>query len=905
MREYSFSARVKWLFVSLFMSMALVLPNAGQSFAATPGDIGPVLVLPFQISADDETAEQLYDELPSLVSQRLSAKGLKVLSRSEAEEVVIRAGVKTLDLRTARLLARDAGAVAAVYGTYNKLGNAFSIDARLVPADPEEPSRPIFVEQSASVNLLLAVEELSSRVANELLKATTINRVEVRGARVLDPDVILLRINTKQGDFVDVQALDRELRRIWDLGFFSDIVMELDETPEGLVLIYNITEKPRVERVNIQGADEIDREDIIAAMTTRPGSILNDKVLASDLQKIQELYRQKGYYLASISHNMEMKDNGTEAVLNLDIHEGNKLYIKEVRIEGAEQIRPGKIEDQLALTARHMFSWLTGSGVLREELVERDVSAIRTYYLNNGYMDVAVGDPRIDYEEDGIIITHRINEGPRYKVGKVRLSGELLDSDDEMLKIIKMDNMSNDREFFQLSALQDDIKFLTDYYAEYGYAYADINAQPEKDESAEEATMDINYIISKQNKVYVRNVILEGNMHTRDNVVLREMYIVDGDRFDGKKLAMSMRRLNNTGYFDMAESELVPTDNPEEVDLKIKLQERSTGAIMGGVGYNTYSSFGVSASIQENNLWGKGYSLALQGMLSGRRTAYDITFTNPRVWDTPFSTSVSLYNWRDEYWDYTRRTLGGQLQVGYPIGNYTRAYLGYRLDFYKLYDFDSGVSPLLTQYEGDRIGSMASLQLVRDTTDRMKPRDGTITRLIAQYSGGVIGGDDDFVKLIGEFQWYQGVTENTVFHFRIRGATLLENGNDDIPVYERFWMGGIDTVRGYRSKDIVPRDSTYGDRLGGNNMAFVNLEYIWNFSQDMGLNLVPFFDAGVNINTDDDYNFSDEIKKSVGLELRWRSPMGDLRFSYGYPLDDGYDGKKLKGRFEFSMGQFF
>jgi outer membrane protein insertion porin family len=383
------------------------------------------------------------------------------------------------------------------------------------------------------------------------------------------------------------------------------------------------------------------------------------------------------------------------------------------------------------------------------------------------------------------------------------------------------------------------------------------------------------------------------------------MRLADGDPFNGARLSRSMQRLNNLNIFELAESELVPTANPEEADLKIKLREKSTGAITGGVGYSTYSKFGVTASNQESNLWGKGYGVGFRTLFSDLRNAYDLSFFNPRLYDGDFSLSLNAYRWEDDYTDYDRETLGSGVRVGYPIGEYSSILVGYRVERYKINNFDDDTTWVLRQYEGQRTASVASLSVGRDTTNHRRPSDGTSVRFGVEYAGDILGGDDAFIKLTGEYNIYKTFTEDSVLHLRLRGEKLFENSSGSMPVFERFWMGGIETVRGYRSRDIVPRHLVYGDRIGGTRMAFANFEYIYMLSDDVGLNLVPFFDIGINIDEDQRMRWREDQKKSAGMEMRWRSPMGDLRFSWGYPLDRGWNDKKLSHRFEFSIGQFF
>lgn len=878
------------------------------SMAAAPSvpsglESGFVIVLPFEASG--ENSARIEDELPMVLAQRLAAKGVPVMPHDKMLELVARLRIKDLDVITVRRLLAQSGAQAAIYGNYTQQGQGFNINARLIK-QKDSDSRAFRVEQRDVANFLFGVEDLAGRLVSELRKFSVINRIEVRGTKSLDPDVVLLRINSRQGDPIEPATLDRELKRIWDLGYFDDIVLELEQTPSGINLVYNVTEKPRLARIIIEGNDELKASDIRGVMSTNPGNVLNDKTLYVDKQAIYEAYRKKGYYLASIGHRIDTDDKGA-ATLVITVNEGKRLYITNINIKGNKEVSDRKIKKQMALSTRWMFSFITGSGVLKEELLERDGSAIGQYYMTLGYMDVVVGTPQVEYKPDGIEINVQVSEGKRYRVAGVGFSGELIDSDAVLSEHTKLQKLAKDKEYIDITVVQDDIESLKNFYADYGYAFANVNPSHRKDKSdPEHPRVFVTYNMSKNQKVYVRNIILEGNMHTRDNVILREMRLVDGDQFSSSKLKRSIRRLNSLGYFDSAESEMVPTPNDSEVDLKIKLAERSTGALMGGVGYSTYSKFGITASIQEANLWGKGYNLGFYTLFSGMRNSYNLNFTNPRVNDTELTLGLDAYRWEDDYTDYERDTNGAGIRVGYPLGEYTGFMVGYRAEFYKLFNFDDDISQVLKQYEGERTASVATFRITRDTTDRSRPTDGTMVQFTTEYGGGLLGGDDAFVKLIGEVNLYKQITEDSVAHLRVKGGTMLENDADNKPpVFERFWMGGMESVRGYRARDIVPRDPKFGDRIGGTRMAFLNLEYIYQVSSDIGLNLVPFFDMGFNIDHEQDYDVWDEMKKSVGLELRWRSPMGDLRFCYGYPLDKGWGDTDLNGRFEFSIGKFF
>ncbi|MCL1940189.1 MAG: outer membrane protein assembly factor BamA [Desulfovibrionaceae bacterium] len=919
------SRRAEWshaafAIVALFIALGM-FSVAGDAVAARAASELRVLVLPFQLHVDTVQGD-MEANFPEMLGRRIGAAGVQIIPNDKMLSLLRSRNVAVLDVATVRSLASAAGATHAVYGSVNQAGNALSVDARLVSAKAAEQPRPLFVEQRAGqANMGYALDELAGAVVAELpvpsaqaaASASSVHAggnvlagVEVRGAKVLDPEVVLMRLSTRRGDVADAMAIDQDVKRVWELGYFSDVQVSVEQRVDGPYLVYTVQEKPKVESVVIEGNDALDEDDIIGAMSTKPGSVLNESLLADDIQKIIDLYRKKGFYLARVDSRFDPRQGGTSAVV-LTINEGKKLYIREVKIEGVSHLKESDVKGQLLLKERGILSWMTGTGVLNEELIERDSSAITAYYLDYGFMDITVAAPRIDYQEDGIVITFPIHEGPQYMLGEVSFEGDLIDTEEKLLAQISMHKLAAKGEPFNLSVMQADTKALTDFYADYGYAFADVSPRPRK-RTDDSNIVDIEYDIEKRNKLYIREVVVEGNNKTRNNVILREMRLTDGEPFEGSKLRRSMDRLNKLGYFEVAEAELVPTDHDDEVDLKVKIKEKPTGALMAGVGYSTFSNVGVSATIMERNLWGKGYQLSLQAAFSGRRNAYTLSFTNPRFNDTPLSVGGDLYHWRDDYIDYVKRTTGGVLRFSYPIGEYTSIGWGYRLDSYRIYDLNRYASRLIRKYAyEDRFTSVGLARIVRDSTENRLgvPTGGNFDMISVEYGGGLLAGDDDFITLTAQHDTYYQLWPHHVLHAKIKGSAIFKNGSDEVPVFERFWMGGMNSVRGYDSRDIVPRDPETGDRIGGTRMAFTNLEYIWTLNEDVGLFLVPFFDAGFNIDADRSYKWKDEIKKSAGLELRWRSPMGDLRFSYGVPFDDDRRGDRSSGRFEFSMGQMF
>ncbi|MDR1856870.1 MAG: outer membrane protein assembly factor BamA [Desulfovibrio sp.] len=891
---------------------------------ATSAERPLVLVLPFQVNAGPEMPNASRD-VPQQIAAQMEASGLRTVPMDKARQLVQSLKDGTLNLAAARKLGREAGASLVVYGSFNQLGNGFSMDTRTVPVDRGE-AVPDRFERNSLTALSECAATLAGR-ANTVLGSGPsqlppksgpgtvpmvapdtkggLADVQIRGMQIMDPDTVLMRLTIRRGDRPDQQAINDEIKRIWDMGYFSDVQAHL----EGNVLIFTVTEKPRIDNIVVEGSDNIDKDDVLAAMSTKAGNVLNEQMLADDLQKISELYRKEGYYLAQASYKLQDRQGPQGgSVLVISVNEGKKLYITEVKVEGLHDLKQGDMEKYMALRPRGILSWFTGTGTLKEEYLERDTNAIAAYGLNEGYVDIQVSAPEIQYLEDGIHVIFHVHEGPRYTVRSVKFAGDVIDSEERMREVIEMDDWSEKEKYFSLTVMQEDAKKLTEYYTDYGYAFAEVDTRLMKANDGS-AQVDVGYMINKKQKVYIRRLMVEGNTKTRDNVILREMRLGDGDMYEGAKLRRSTERLNRLRYFSAVDTELIPTGVEDEVDLKVKVKEANTGALMGGIGYSTYYDVGVSASIMERNLFGRGYWLQLQGFFSWRRTSGMLSFTNPRVYDTELSAGNDIYYIHDYWDDFTKETIGDTIRLAYPIGEYTSVGISYRLERYILSDVDAGSSPYIADYEGTNWTSALSGRILRDTTDiKERPTKGTIARLWAEYGGGGLGGTDNFVKAVADWQGFWSFNPENTIHVRGRIGGVFQNTGDKVPVFERFWLGGMDTIRGYTYSDISPRDyeNGHGEHIGGDRMGVVNLEYIWTFQKELGLAIVPFLDGGFNVDQKTmNKGLNEYMVYSTGLELRWRSPMGDLRIAYGYPLSKDYDNERTPGRLEFSMGQFF
>jgi outer membrane protein insertion porin family len=899
--------------LAMGMIAVIVLLAAGTGHAAEKlnQDVS-VAVLPFEINAGDDLS-YLKDSLPELLTDQLKEAGFKVIQPEEIGRMVADKGYTQFDPDKAREIALLAGAQFSVYGSLNQIGQNLTIDARLVDAYAKGPGKKISVTKKGLINLLPAVDALVARMRMDLLRLDIVSQIDVEGTKVLDKDVVLMRMTMQKGDMITAKSINTALKNVYDLGYFDDVRVRVEDADDGKKVVFVVKEKPRIQAIGVRGAKEIDSADILEAVSTKKGSVINPKVLADDIRVIREMYRKEGYYKANVTQ--EIEDAGTGiARLTFVIDEGPQLYIEHVIIDGAKQLDPDDIKSVLALKERGWLSWIDDSGVLKEELLDRDAAAIMAYYQSKGFLTAKVGQPEVEIKDDGIDVIYKVWEGDRYKMGDTSFTGDLIDDPSKLLQVTKIDELKDEGAYFDRLILKQDVSALTSYYNNYGYAYADVGVK--LDDDPQTKIVNVIYTISKHQRVHIRRVLIEGNTVTRDNVILREMRLADGDQFSGEKLKRSSQRLTNLDFFEKVDIAPVPTGNPEEMDLVVKVKDKATGKISGGVGYSTYDGIFFGGEISEKNLFGRGYDVGFNGQIGGSSNKYVLHFTNPHINDTDLGFGAKAYRRSTDYTQYTISGTGGTVNFFYPIGEYTKLKWDYNLESYNISDVSDRASQDVKDDKGAHLASVLAASVTRDTRDDFRSTTtGTRTKLSAFFGGGPIGGTDDFVKFVGEFEWWHPVLEQVVFHSKFWAGYLHKNlGGNEVPTAQRFELGGVYTVRGYSNYLITPTEGPKSDAsVGGDKAFYTNLELKRPISKELGIVALGFFDAGNSWKEGEQWFESVErggvgkpslgLYKSVGAGINWYSPIGPVGLIYAYALDDLADSKQHT--IELIMGQQF
>ncbi len=534
---------------------------------------------------------------------------------------------------------------------------------------------------------------------------------------------------------------------------------------------------------------------------------------------------------------------------------------------------------------------------MKQQMLAQDVARLGSFYNNQGFLEVKVGDPKVDQDGEWLYLTFTIEEGPRYRVGTVSFEGDLIEDKQKLRSMLTIQN----QEFINRQVLREDVLKLTDFYSENGFAFADI--RPKMNRSTTGARVDILIKIDKGDLVYIQRIAIRGNSRTRDNVIRRELNIAEGGVFDSKALRVSSQRLQRLDFFEEVNIVPEPAMDPSKMNVTVNIKEKSTGQFSIGAGYSSVDSFMLMGEISENNFLGRGDRLSFSANLSGVSNRFNLGYTNPHLRDSQLSVGADLFNWFREFDDYDKDSKGGALRFGYPLFELVRGYGSYSYTDTELSDVSPFASQIILDSMDINLTSALKFGMVRDTRDRRTgARNGSENSITIKYAGGPLGGDAEFTKLEAHSSWYFPLPWTTVFHFKAAAGQVWENEPGKLPVYERFYLGGINTIRGFEYASASPIDPLTGDRIGGDKMWYTNIEYVFPIAPAAGIRGVVFFDAGNVFADAEEWNIK-SYNRAVGVEFRWISPMGPLRLVWGYNLDPEPDVDQSV--WDFSMGGSF
>jgi outer membrane protein insertion porin family len=751
-----------------------------------------------------------------------------------------------------------------------------------------------------------------------------VTAIEVRGNKSISTNTILSKMKTRVGSPLKENVINDDLKRLYLLGFFGEGTrIDTEDYKEGVKVIVTVAERPIIDKINFTGIRRIALKDekIKEKLKSKEKQYLDYPSLDEDVRTFQKMYEKIGFSDAKITYTVDVNKETNKANVQFNIVEGKKVRIKNIIIQGNKAF-PARRILKLLKTKR---GWLFNAGVLKEDVLKEDIERIKSFYHKAGYTDIAVDyEAKADVKRPYLLyITIKLQEGKKYLVGNVTLQGNKEISEKEILSRLKE---CTPGKIFSYEGSKDDVINIQGLYFDRGY----ISCQVQDTTSLDSYTsrVDINYNIVENEIAYVDKIKIKGNVKTKDVVVRRELKIHPGDKFDGDKLRRSKDRLQNLGFFEEISYDTEDTKVANKKDLVVDVKETKTGAFSFGGGYSTVDALVGFVEIEQKNFdWknfpyftGDGQDLRFRASFGTLTSGFDISFTDPWIFDYPISFGFDAYRREhkreeDVGYGYDEKVTGGDLRLGKEISEYLRADIMYRYDQITISDIASGASGDLMDEQGKKDVLSFTPGLTFDSRDnRFDTRKGDLLTGSLEWAGGPFGGDKDFWKFFGRASHYIPLPRNSVLELRARLGLADPYGDSvKIPIYERFFGGGANTVRGYEERMLGPVDPVTKDPLGGESLIVGNIEYTYPLFDF--LKVAGFYDIGNVWQKLKDIGSSQNafgvintggFKSSFGIGLRLKTPIGPINLDYGIPLDkEPGEERRKSGRFHFSASHGF
>jgi len=787
------------------------------------------------------------------------------------------------------------------------------------------------------------------KTAAEEADGATIRKIEVDGNERVASDRILDYLRLKEGGTFSPTALSRDVRELWASGLFDDIEVDLSKNDDGSIdLRFHVRERPNVKAVIFEGNKAFETDKLREEIEIKENTVLSVPAVRRSVQKIKDKYAEKGYFLATVtSEIIPSKDN--EATVRFVIKEGKEVSIKRITFVGNHHISDDELKG-IMLSAQGGFLGLGSGASYRKDVFERDVLMIQALYSDRGYLAIQVGTPRVMLTPDreGIEVTILIEEGPQFTVKKLEVYE--LDADGKDIepiggrKALRMLVTMKAGDIFNRASLIKDLTAVKTLYRDAGYATVEADPQTQLDFQKKEVVIRVP--IKRGPLVHLGRIEVRGNTKTSDKVIRRELVVVEGQLYTETGLDESRKRVLALGYFERVDVSTERGASADVTDVYFEVAERPTGTFQIGAGFSSIESFIATAQVQQANLFGRGQSLALQAQISGLRQLINVRFFEPYLFGTDWSAAIDVYDQLRIYDTFSQTSLGGALTLGYPIiAPWLRWNLTYTAERVKITSQSSGTLlgtsaavtifqrlPLANLFQDGFLSSLRGA-LIYDTRDnRLFPTSGVFLQASTEAASHLLASDNEFLRhrLTGRF--YYNLGSNWVLKLNTEFGHVSSPSAAGVPIFARFFLGGIFDVRGFRLRSIGPRLPlntssdpnapliNNGANIGGNMQLYGNLELEFPILDKVGIRGVIFTDAGNAWNLESLYcnaakgnpldtlvdpcsNNILKLRTSYGFGIRWFSPLGPLRFEWGFPYRPlPYEDSSV---FEFTIGNFF
>ncbi len=753
--------------------------------------------------------------------------------------------------------------------------------------------------------IVILIFSLLSPVYTGEEEMPVISDVEISGNQFVNSTLIKNQLRTQKGKKFSRIDVNNDIKALYQLNYFSKVDVRLVEDPGNFQIIFQVVEKPIVDRIIFRGNAKIKTKILRKQIVCKEDEFLNESILSSDVSKVKEFYEKKGYKQISVDYSIEMSEDKRMADVTFNITEGKKIRIKRINILGANQIKEKKVLKVMKTKRNRWYN----SGIYERAKFMEDLDRIRAFYYQSGYVDIKVLGVKETFIKDNsrVIIDVEISEGHPYKVGTIEMEGNKKYSSEELQKR----NSLKPGEIFLPDNLQHDHKAIQNVYYKNGYIDARI-APNTVVSSTDNQVMNIKYTIEENEEVFIDKILVTGNDKTKDIVVRRELNLKPGEKFNGVEMEIAKKRLENLAIFKTVDIYPDPTHTRKVRDLLIEVEEDKTGELSFGAGYSSVDHLIGFFEVTQSNFdifnypsfTGDGQKLKFRSEFGETKEEFSFDFTEPWFMDKKLLFGSKIFTSSRDYdsSDYSEDRRGIVLRLAKPVFKYSRAEVRYSFENVDIRNVDDDASAYLKSQEGERNVGKVGLSLVRDVRDNyFNATQGSRLSFDTEVAG--VGGDIDYYRTVLASDLYYNPIFNNVFIFSLKAGMVEEFGrSDDVPIFDRFFLGGAWSVRGYDYRDIGPHDEM-DDPVGGKFMYYGTMEYVIPLMEQF--RTAVFYDFGNLYAESDDIDLG-IINTSIGLGARilidQRIP---LRFDYAWPLetDEYHDGEG--GKFTFDIGHRF
>ncbi len=722
-----------------------------------------------------------------------------------------------------------------------------------------------------------------------------VKEIAVQGNRRVQEAVILGRVGAKIGSPFVANRTAEDIRAIFALGFFDDVQVKVEDFEGGVKLTFMVVERPFVRDIVFAGNKKEDSATLQEKIDLKLGSVYNPVEVNKGADKLKEYYETEGYFEVGITPEIEKLADG-DVTVTYRIAEGRRISIDQIVIEGAQGLTPKQVKGAMDTQERE---YIVLRGTVQRQRLDEDVDRIIQLYNDHGYVQARVESSEIQVDREKARATIRIVvvEGPQFKVGGVDVMGNAVLPVEEIRRRIELKT----GEVFSRSKLRDSVKGITDLYSAVGRASADVSPNTLQDTPGR--LVNVVFEINEGPETYVERINISGNTRSEEKILRREIPMAEGDLFTSQKLARAKQKLTNLNYFDKVEAKTAPGSAKDKIIVNIDVTEKPTGLFSIGGGYSSQDGVLGTLDLSQRNFLGKGWEVFLRLRGGQNLQTGTIGFTEPWLFDQPLAAGFDIFNTRRILPDYTVNSLGGDIRLGHPLGEYSRWNAIYRVSQDRITNVNPLGSPELISQEGTHLTSLVGLSLSRDTRDSVyDPTRGTTVSLGVDFAG--VGFGEKFARSVFSSTYFQPLPWlDHVLSFRLMAGYSFGWSKDPVPLFERFYLGGSNSLRQFKSLQVSPKDNT-GTRIGGNSELLGTVEY--QIPLFFGIKAAVFYDVGqvwgpdLSLGTKIDLS---DLRHGVGAGLRWNSPFGPIRVDYGIKLDQK-KGESF-GNFNFSAGSSF